>query len=185
MRILGIDPGLAAGGYGVLDVDGGGVMAVRICGIWESERADGPNEARLGEIHRAVSALLDEYEPHAVVLELPAGSKSAMAAAAMWGAYGTVMGLCRGRALLVQRRAGEWREILGLPKRPRGDAGEKLRKADVRAAMQARFPGLGVLLPLVKHSHAYDALALACSWVDVAGGARSAQPCPTTRRTRP
>ena len=67
MVVLGIDPGLASTGYGVVARRGGRLLALD--GGVISTRAELAPERRLAEIHAAVDALLDEHEPDAMALE--------------------------------------------------------------------------------------------------------------------
>jgi crossover junction endodeoxyribonuclease RuvC len=70
--VLGIDPGLANTGYGVVSTDRGstgrGVLAALDGGVIET-RSGVPQERRLVDIHAAVEALIGEHEPDAVALE--------------------------------------------------------------------------------------------------------------------
>jgi crossover junction endodeoxyribonuclease RuvC len=65
--VLGIDPGLASTGYGVVARRGSRLLALD--GGVISTRAGLAPERRLAEIHAAVDALLEEHEPDAVALE--------------------------------------------------------------------------------------------------------------------
>jgi len=65
--VLGIDPGLASTGYGVVGRRGGRLLALD--GGVIATRAGLAVERRLVEIHAAVGALLDEHRPDAVALE--------------------------------------------------------------------------------------------------------------------
>jgi crossover junction endodeoxyribonuclease RuvC len=67
MIVLGIDPGLANIGYGVVQRRGGALVALD-GGVIETPAA-APHERRLADIHAAVDALLSEHEPDAVALE--------------------------------------------------------------------------------------------------------------------
>ena len=67
MVVLGIDPGLASTGYGVLESRQGALTA-RDRGVIET-RAGAPQERRLADIHAAVVALLRDHEPDAEALE--------------------------------------------------------------------------------------------------------------------
>jgi crossover junction endodeoxyribonuclease RuvC len=67
MIVLGIDPGLANTGYGVVAHREGRLVALD-GGVIET-RAGAPQERRLADIHGAVDALLSEHEPDAVALE--------------------------------------------------------------------------------------------------------------------
>jgi crossover junction endodeoxyribonuclease RuvC len=70
--VLGIDPGLANTGYGVVATDRGstgpGGLVALDGGVIET-RSGTPQERRLVDIHAAVEALLSEHEPDAVALE--------------------------------------------------------------------------------------------------------------------
>jgi crossover junction endodeoxyribonuclease RuvC len=67
MIVLGIDPGLANTGYGVVTRRGGRLAALD--GGVITTRAQLPAERRLAEIHARVAALLDEHRPDALALE--------------------------------------------------------------------------------------------------------------------
>jgi crossover junction endodeoxyribonuclease RuvC len=65
--VLGIDPGLANTGYGVVARRGGRMLALD--GGVITTHAELPPERRLTQIHVAVEALLEEHQPDAVALE--------------------------------------------------------------------------------------------------------------------
>jgi crossover junction endodeoxyribonuclease RuvC len=65
--VLGIDPGLASTGYGVVARRGGRLLALD-GGVIET-RAGLPAERRLAEIHSGLEALVAEHEPEAMALE--------------------------------------------------------------------------------------------------------------------
>lgn len=65
--VLGIDPGLANTGYGVVARRAGRLMALDGGVIRTSSAA--PAERRLADIHAAIEALLSEHEPQAMALE--------------------------------------------------------------------------------------------------------------------
>ena len=67
MRVLGIDPGTAACGYGIVHESGGRLRAVEH-GWWKTP-AGRRQELRLKTIFDGVTALVEQYEPQAVVLE--------------------------------------------------------------------------------------------------------------------
>ena len=67
MKVLGIDPGTAACGYGIVHESGGRVRALDY-GWWKTPASDRP-EARLKTIFDAVTALIDQAAPDAVALE--------------------------------------------------------------------------------------------------------------------
>ena len=67
MKVLGIDPGTAACGYGVIQESGGRLREVAH-GCW-STPAGQDTVIRLKTIHDAVAALIAEHAPDAVALE--------------------------------------------------------------------------------------------------------------------
>jgi len=67
LRVLGIDPGLQATGYGLIDQTGGEPRLVE-GGVVRS-RADELLEARLLRIHTAIGDVLREFEPEVAVVE--------------------------------------------------------------------------------------------------------------------
>ena len=67
MKVLGIDPGTAACGYGIVDARGGQLEAVGH-GWWKTRAGLAP-ELRLKTIFDGVADLISEHDPDAVVLE--------------------------------------------------------------------------------------------------------------------
>ena len=67
MTVLGIDPGTASCGYGVITEKGGRLRAVDF-GCWRTTASQRPEE-RLLRIHDGVVELIERYEPRAVALE--------------------------------------------------------------------------------------------------------------------
>jgi crossover junction endodeoxyribonuclease RuvC len=67
MRVVGIDPGLAACGYGVVEADGSKAEALAF-GCWHTE-AGARIELRLHELFVSVASLVERYRPDAVALE--------------------------------------------------------------------------------------------------------------------
>jgi crossover junction endodeoxyribonuclease RuvC len=89
MVVLGIDPGLANTGYGVVARRGGRLLALD--GGVIATRAELAPERRLAEIHAAVDALLAEHEPDAVALEELYFGQNVRTAFAVGQARGVVM----------------------------------------------------------------------------------------------
>ncbi len=87
--VLGIDPGLASTGYGVVAREGGRLLA-RDGGVIATA-AERPPELRLAEIHAAVDALLDEHEPDALALEQLYFGQNVRTAFAVGQARGVVL----------------------------------------------------------------------------------------------
>jgi len=94
MIVLGIDPGLANTGYGVVARRGGRLVALD-GGVVRTAARDGV-ERRLGELHEALSALLAEHSPTAVALEALYFGQNVRTAFAVGQARGVAM-LCAGQ----------------------------------------------------------------------------------------
>ncbi len=67
MRIIGIDPGTATTGFGIIDTDGKG-LKVFDWGLIETKK-DGLPEARLVEIHEKLVDILTEFKPDLLAIE--------------------------------------------------------------------------------------------------------------------
>jgi crossover junction endodeoxyribonuclease RuvC len=67
MIVLGIDPGMAHTGYGIVTADGGRLRAVEQGSI--STPAREPAEQRLARLYRETARLIGRHEPSAVALE--------------------------------------------------------------------------------------------------------------------
>jgi crossover junction endodeoxyribonuclease RuvC len=67
VKVLGIDPGTAACGYGIVHESGGRLRAIEF-DWWQTPARERP-ELRLKTIFEGVSALIEEHRPDAVVLE--------------------------------------------------------------------------------------------------------------------
>ena len=67
MRIIGIDPGLARVGYGIIDVIGGEKIMLD-CGIIETQSTQ-KEESRLIEISNDLSSILKKWSPESAVVE--------------------------------------------------------------------------------------------------------------------
>lgn len=96
MVVLGIDPGTANTGYGVVARDGARLVALD-GGVIQTRAAGDPGE-RLAIIHARVGALLDEHRPDALAVEdlyFGANARSAFA-----------VGQARGVILLAAGRRG-------------------------------------------------------------------------------
>jgi crossover junction endodeoxyribonuclease RuvC len=67
VKVVGIDPGTAACGYGIVHESGGRLRAV-VYGCWSTSAREAP-ELRLKTIYDGVAALVAEHAPDAVALE--------------------------------------------------------------------------------------------------------------------
>ena len=89
MIVLGIDPGLANTGYGVVERRGGRLVALD-GGVIQT-RAGVAHERRLADIHAGIEALLAEHQPDAVALEELYFGQNVRTAFAVGQARGVVM----------------------------------------------------------------------------------------------
>jgi crossover junction endodeoxyribonuclease RuvC len=89
MTVLGIDPGLASTGYGVVGRRGGKLAALA-GGVIET-RAGVSQERRLADIHGEVDELIRAHEPGAVALEELYFGQNVRTAFAVGHARGVVM----------------------------------------------------------------------------------------------
>ena len=96
MRVLGIDPGTAACGYGIVQHDGGKLRAVDFG--WWSTPAHDPPQRRLLTIFERVEELIEVHAPAAVVLEESYVGADARIALSV--------GQARGAVLVAAARAG-------------------------------------------------------------------------------
>lgn len=146
---MGVDPGLVASGFGVLEAGPDGV-AVREAGVISTAPGQ-PLEARLNAIHRAVHRLLEAQAPGLLVVEdLYTEYKFPRTAVLMGHARGVIYLAARqlGVGVLAVSPAEVKRAMTG-----NGRAG----KAQVQRAVQTV---LG-LKELPRPSHVADALGLA------------------------
>ena len=96
MRILGVDPGSSATGYGVVEFSRGKLSHVAH-GVLRTRRG-GALASRLAEIHQGLTAVVAEYRPELVAVErvfVAANPRSAL-----------VLGQARGAALAALASAG-------------------------------------------------------------------------------
>jgi crossover junction endodeoxyribonuclease RuvC len=89
MIVLGIDPGTANTGYGVVRLRGGRLCALD--GGVITTRAGSPPQIRLAHIHRRVCELLDEHDVKVVSMEDIYFGRNAQSAFAVGQARGVVM----------------------------------------------------------------------------------------------
>ncbi|MDH4345062.1 MAG: crossover junction endodeoxyribonuclease RuvC [Thermoleophilia bacterium] len=148
MRVLGIDPGTAACGYGIVHESDGRVRAL-VHGCWRTSPRERP-ELRLRVIFDGVTELIREHAPDAVALEESFVGADARIALSV--------GQARGAALVAAAAAGvECAEYAPARVKQavcgygRADKGQVQRMVRTILALDAE-PGT---------SHAADALAVA------------------------
>ncbi len=92
MKVLGIDPGTATCGYGIVRAEGGRLRAVDH-GWWTTRPREAP-ERRLQRIHDRVAELIVAHAPDAVVLEESYVGADARIALSVGQARGAVLVAC-------------------------------------------------------------------------------------------
>ncbi|MCX7750965.1 MAG: crossover junction endodeoxyribonuclease RuvC [Candidatus Bipolaricaulota bacterium] len=97
MRVLGVDPGLAATGYAVVAGRRDG-FSVLTAGTIRT-KPDTPLPERLGEIHDRLQAALAAFDPHGVAVEEVFLARNAPSAMGTAEVIGIVKLLARGRFL--------------------------------------------------------------------------------------
>lgn len=97
MLVLGIDPGTAVTGYGVVRADRPGMPVLVECGVIRT-RARDPLPARLAEIHEGVRELIQRHRPDVLSLEDVFYSRNVRTT--------VVLGHARGVIMLAAEQAG-------------------------------------------------------------------------------
>ncbi|HEY5343660.1 MAG TPA: crossover junction endodeoxyribonuclease RuvC [Solirubrobacteraceae bacterium] len=148
MIVLGIDPGLANTGYGVVESTAGRLVALD-GGVIETA-AGLRVERRLADIHGAIDALLVEHEPQAMALEELYFGQNVKTAFAVGQARGVVMLAAGSRGVSCESYT---------PQKVKGAVcgNGRADKEQVARMVQAL---LGLEAP-PKPDHAADALAVA------------------------
>jgi len=149
LKVVGVDPGVTATGFGVLEMQSGGVTVVDAGVI--STSATQVLEARLNAIHRAIHRLIEVQKPSLLIVEdLYTEYKFPRTAVLMGHARGVIYLAARqlGVAVLALAPSEVKRAVTG-----NGSAG----KAQVQRAVQTLL-GLD---RVPRPSHVADALGLA------------------------
>ena len=146
--VVGIDPGTAACGYGIVHESDGRLRAVAH-GWWRTRPAERP-EARLKTIFEGVAGLIEEHRPDAVVLEESYVGADARIALSVGQARGAVLVACAvaGVACAEYAPARVKQTVCGY-----GRADKEQVQKMVKAILGMR--------ELPSPSHAADALAVA------------------------
>lgn len=148
MRILGIDPGLAQTGYGLVDIEDGELQLV-CYGVISTEAGD-LTPIRLQIIYQAVQALIAEYAPGAAAIEELFFGKNITSAIQVGKAVGVITLACAHAGLPVTEYS---------PAKIK-DAVTGYGKAD-KAQVQMMVRNLLNLEETPRPDHAADSLAVA------------------------
>jgi crossover junction endodeoxyribonuclease RuvC len=148
VKVLGIDPGTAACGYGIVHESAGRLRAVDH-GWWRTSAQERP-EVRLRTIFERVAALIEEHAPDAVVLEESYVGADARTALSVGQARGAVLVACAlaGVECAEYAPALVKQAVCGYGRAEKGQVQRMVRAI------------LGLSAP-PKPSHAADALAVA------------------------
>ncbi len=148
MIVLGIDPGTASTGYGVVAASGARLRGLED-GVIET-RAGIPVERRLAEIHSRVGELIDRHRPDALAIEELYFGANVRTAFAVGQARGVIL-LAAGQRELPSRSY--------TPQQVKGAVcGHGRADKEQVGRMVARLLGLAVM---PSSDHAADALAVA------------------------
>lgn len=88
--MLGIDPGTAVTGYGVVARSGGGAVSLRECGVIRT-RPKAPLPERLRDIYEGVADLMERHAPAAVAVEGVFFGKNVRSAVVLGHARGAIL----------------------------------------------------------------------------------------------
>ena len=148
MKVLGIDPGTAACGYGVVSQHGNRLRALDH-GTWRTA-ASRPLQERLKTIFDGVTELLDKHAPDAVALEESFVGADARIALSVGQARGAVLVACAARDVRCAEYAPARvkQAVCGYGRADKGQVGRMVQAL------------LGLEAP-PKPDHAADALAVA------------------------
>lgn len=92
MRVIGIDPGTASCGYGVVDARRNRVSSVEY-GVWKTSARE-PLQVRLGTLYDHLTELVDRHAPDAVAFEESYVGADARIALSVGQARGALLAAC-------------------------------------------------------------------------------------------
>ena len=99
-RVIGIDPGLASTGWGVVDCKGGKIHYVDHGNI--ETKADLPQAERLFSIMKSIRSVLDTYKPTEAAVEMLYFARNVSSALPVAAARGVVLAILAERGLPVR-----------------------------------------------------------------------------------
>ncbi len=146
-RILGVDPGLTATGWGLLEIDSDGTASLR----WNTIQApDGALAERLTYIHDQLQDVIERHRPDEVAIERPFVHKNVRTA--------VLLGQAQAAAMIAAASAGM--AVHEYPPRQVKEAVAGLGSAEKAAVRDALIARLG-LSEIDASADAADALAVA------------------------
>lgn len=90
MLILGVDPGTALTGYGIVRGEPLGPYSLLECGVIRTQPRD-PLPSRLAEIHRGITAIIARHRPAAIAVEDVFFAKNVRTTVALGHARGVIL----------------------------------------------------------------------------------------------
>lgn len=128
---LGIDPGLAIIGWAILLSQGSSKPTLLEYGTIETDKKL-PTPQRLVELEQDIKALLAEFKPNHIVLEMPFFSRQIKAAGGVLQAVGVINLVCYRDANIIpiQLHQSSWKAHLG---------NGRAKKAEVATMIQTLF----------------------------------------------
>jgi len=155
MLILGIDPGTATTGYGLVESNGNGISEVIEWGLIETDK-NGFKEARLEKIFEETLSLIKKHSPDLFVMEKIFFATNAKTAIAVGQAQGVLLlAASKTKVKVVEYAPGTIKKIIT------GDG--RAKKKDIQKAVR-KLLGNKVKSEAHKKTHfdnAADALAVA------------------------
>ncbi|MBN1969279.1 MAG: crossover junction endodeoxyribonuclease RuvC [Candidatus Delongbacteria bacterium] len=129
MRILGIDPGTATTGYGIVDMDGNGDSKVIEWGLIETDK-DKIKERRLEKIHKETYKLIKDKKPDLFAMEKVFFATNAKTVIAVGQAQGVLlMAASRAKVKVVEYAPGTIKKaITGNGRANKKDVQKSVRK---------------------------------------------------------
>jgi len=128
VRVLGIDPGSSATGYGVVDGERGGFRLVE-CGVVRPGRG-GSFAERLLHIHEGVLSVIDRHEPDCLAIEGVFYRENARTAVILSHARGVALlaGAVRGLPVLEYAPAEIKKSVVGTGRAGKDQVGYMVQK---------------------------------------------------------
>ncbi len=155
MLILGIDPGTATTGYGLVESDGNGNTKVIDWGLIETSK-DGLKEKRLEFIYKETLSLLKTHSPDLFVIEKVFFATNAKTAIAVGQAQGVLLlAASKGKVRVIEYAPGTIKKVIA--------GNGRAKKKDIQKAIR-KMLGNQVKSKAHKKTHfdnAADALAVA------------------------
>ncbi|HSM06616.1 MAG TPA: crossover junction endodeoxyribonuclease RuvC [Longimicrobiales bacterium] len=111
-RILGIDPGTAVTGYGVVERDPSGRVRLVECGVIRT-RAGTPLPERIRDVYEGITELMDRHRPHAVSVEDVYQGRNARTALTLGHARGAILlAASLGEVFIAEYTAPEIKKVV-------------------------------------------------------------------------